>query len=450
MRCASNLIYYYGPMKASILNKAKSRLWNSPLKLRLASGAFWGVAATACARGLILVSSFFVARILGREGFGEWGIVQTTVGMIGVLAGFGLGVTATKYIAEFRKQDPARAGRIIGLSTLITFTLGSIGAVAFWILSPWLAARTLNAPHLTGALRVGALYLFFIAIDEAQKGTLAGFEEFRLITKITFWTGIVSVPMMLAGIYWGGLKGGVGALSLNMAVTWLWNLRAIHAVAKRQGICISYAEGWKERSIIWTFCVPAFLGQSLTIPVNWALAAFLAHQAGGYKELGLFNAANQWRGVLLYLPYAAGRIILPVMTDLHSSAETERLKKAYRGITLFFLALTGAGFATVSLCSRIILKGYGPAFVGGEKVMIVLAFTAVAGTLLFINNQLLYSTNKIWYSVLSNAAVSVVLLGTAFFLIPRHGALGLALTLAIGTLCEAFWKMSFLKANKWI
>ncbi|MDQ3920568.1 MAG: oligosaccharide flippase family protein, partial [Acidobacteriota bacterium] len=57
------------------------------------------------------------ARCLGRKGYGELGIIQSTVGMFQVFAGFGLGLTATKYVAEFKRQNPERAGHIIAVST---------------------------------------------------------------------------------------------------------------------------------------------------------------------------------------------------------------------------------------------------------------------------------------------------------------------------------------------
>src|ERR1022692_3038167 len=42
-------------------------------------------------------------------------MIQSTVGMLGIFAGLGLGITATKYVAELRSHDPERAGRIIAL-----------------------------------------------------------------------------------------------------------------------------------------------------------------------------------------------------------------------------------------------------------------------------------------------------------------------------------------------
>ena len=53
-------------------------------------------------------------------------MIQSTVGMFGVFAGFGLGLTATKHVAEFRQSDPERDGLIIGLSALIAIGTGGL------------------------------------------------------------------------------------------------------------------------------------------------------------------------------------------------------------------------------------------------------------------------------------------------------------------------------------
>ena len=79
----------------------KARITKSPLALRLAQGAFWSLSGAVLARGLGLLATIFVARLLGKEGFGALGLIQSTVGMFGVVAGFGMGMTATKNIAEF-------------------------------------------------------------------------------------------------------------------------------------------------------------------------------------------------------------------------------------------------------------------------------------------------------------------------------------------------------------
>ena len=101
-------------------------LRHDSLSGRFARGAFWALLGTAIAQGLHLVSSLAVARLLGKVGFGELGMINSTVGMFGVFAGLGLGLTATKYIAELRLRDPERAGRILGLSYLMAMVSGGL------------------------------------------------------------------------------------------------------------------------------------------------------------------------------------------------------------------------------------------------------------------------------------------------------------------------------------
>jgi len=108
-------VYTYCP---SFLRPALDRIESSPIGYRLARGVFWSMAGAVISRSLMLAATVLVARMLGKTGFGELGMIRTTVGMFGVFAGFGLGLTATKHVAEFRRSDPDRAGRIIGLSGL--------------------------------------------------------------------------------------------------------------------------------------------------------------------------------------------------------------------------------------------------------------------------------------------------------------------------------------------
>ena len=53
-------------------------------------------------RALSLAAAILVARTLGKVVYGELGIIQSTVGMFGTLAGFGMGTTSSKFVAEFR------------------------------------------------------------------------------------------------------------------------------------------------------------------------------------------------------------------------------------------------------------------------------------------------------------------------------------------------------------
>ena len=175
------------------------RLASSPLASRLAQGFFWTLAGTAVARAFTLLSSILVARLLGKLGLGELGMVQNTVGIFSALAGLSMGLTATKYVAQYREEDPARAGAIVRLSILVAFWSGLLMTLAMLLLAPWFATHTLAAPHLAPVLRLGSLLLLLGAVNGAQNGALAGFEAFRSIARINLAVGVFTLPTMLLG-----------------------------------------------------------------------------------------------------------------------------------------------------------------------------------------------------------------------------------------------------------
>ena len=96
-----SLVIPYLPVFA---RNAAYRIKASPLGYRLANGAFWSVSGAVASKGMMLVASIVVARMLTREVYGELGIIRSTVNMFVVFASFGMGMTATKYVAELREQ----------------------------------------------------------------------------------------------------------------------------------------------------------------------------------------------------------------------------------------------------------------------------------------------------------------------------------------------------------
>jgi O-antigen/teichoic acid export membrane protein len=89
----------------------------------LAKGSFWSFTGTAAGKFIVLLTGIICARILGKEMFGELGIVRSTFNMFIVVGASGIGVTATRYISAYRKSDPNHAASIYRLSTTFSFAI---------------------------------------------------------------------------------------------------------------------------------------------------------------------------------------------------------------------------------------------------------------------------------------------------------------------------------------
>ncbi|MHC4619367.1 MAG: oligosaccharide flippase family protein [Planctomycetota bacterium] len=128
---------------AFLQEKLTEQLPANSSRRRFAKGAFWSVAAAVVSQGMRFLAFVIVARSLGKTVFGELGMIQHTVGLFGVSAGLRLGLTATKHVAEFRSADPARAGRIIALSSVTALISGGLLGIAVFFASPYLARQGL-------------------------------------------------------------------------------------------------------------------------------------------------------------------------------------------------------------------------------------------------------------------------------------------------------------------
>ena len=78
------------------------RIKQSDIGKRLVSGASWSLIGTASAKFLVLVSGIICARILGKVEYGELGMVRSTISLFVAIGSAGLGLTASKYISEYR------------------------------------------------------------------------------------------------------------------------------------------------------------------------------------------------------------------------------------------------------------------------------------------------------------------------------------------------------------
>lgn len=434
-----SLVSAYCP---SFLRPLFNRIESSPIGYRLAKGVFWSMAGTVISRGLMLVASVLVARMLGKAGYGELGMIQSTVGMFGVFAGFGMGLTATKHVAEFRQSDPDRAGRIIGLSGLFAMLTGGLMALGLFIFAPWLAEHTINATHLAGVLRIGALILFINALNGAQTGALSGFEAFKTIAHVNLFVGLVSFPILVCGAHFGGLTGAVWALAINLCFNLLLNHMALRKEARRYSVPFSFRDCGREWSVLWKFSLPAVLAGSMVGPVNWACNAMLVNRPDGYGEMGIFSAANQWFALLMFLPCILGGVVLPVLSDQLGQNNTKQsMKTLVLAIKMNLLIVTPL-VLVASIASPYIMSLYGEGFGDGWPTLVVVLMTAGLLAVQTPVGQIIAASGRMWIGFVMNMGWALIfILGT--LLLVDNGSLGLATARMLSYIAHATWTFGF-------
>ncbi len=408
----------------AVVTSLIDRIRRSELAMRIAAGGFWIMTGAVVGKTIGLVTSVILARFLGKEKLGEYGMVYSTIGMFQTFAGFGLGVTATRYVAQFRKEQPERAAGVMRLSLNASVVTGAFFAILLFALAPMIAAKTLAAPHLAGLVRISSVVLFLVALDGAQTGILAGLESFRAVAFINVVYGVLNLIVMVCGAMAAGLLGAVVALCVSQFIKFALNRVVLLKEARRCGLTGSACRAGDLLPILWAFSVPALLSGLLVDPVGWASNAILVNQPDGYSEMGILGATSSWYAAITFVPSSLTALALPVLSDLLGRGRTDQFSKVLKLKVLLFGMLALAAALPIALLSKPIMGLYGDAFVSGSHVLEMTAVAAVMVAILAPLSSAISSAGKMWFGLFMNLIWAVAYLGMSFWWIPGWGALG--------------------------
>jgi O-antigen/teichoic acid export membrane protein len=380
-----------------------------------------------------LVTSILLARILGKDSFGKLGIIISTINLFSLVGSFGLGATATKYVAEYRQKHPERAGRVLALSSVVAWVTGLLSASAILILAPYLANHSLAKPELLQALRICAPLVLLTAVNGAQTGALSGFESFKDLAVTGIFFTIATLPLQAVGAWKWGIEGALWGQVAGLVLNGLLNFRVLLRNARDHRVVLSFSEWKAERWVLWSFSFPTVLSGLLILPVNWFCAALLVRQPHGFAEMAGVTAGNQWRGLVAFLPALLATVCFPIAASLPKDGRFRKI--ALRGLALNYGAGLAACLLVVPFRSRI-LAMYGPNFGSAGPVLVLLMLAGV----LEGGNEILFRAllilDKGWWRFISNGLWGAVMLFLSWRWIPTRGALGLASATVVAVVCH--------------
>ena len=419
----------------------RERLKTGSLGHRLAKSSFWNLAGSVAGRLVSLPSGVLLARLLGRHDYGELGMIYSSIEPFGIFGGFSLGLTAAKYIGEFKRRDPQRAGRILAMSNLTAYFTGGIVSIILFLFSAQIAAGPLAAPHLVVPLRISALVLFLNCVDGAQIGGLAGFEAFNHLARLQLLKGALNLPCFVGGYYLGKLPGILWGLAVSRFIGLVLNRIYLNREARKAGVPLILLGFKSELGILWRFSVPAFFAGLMVTPVNWFCSTLLVHQPNGYREMGAYNAANQWFAMLLFIPTALATGIVPILSDTLGEKDFKRSKKVLNFMLKLNAAVIIPCVLVLSLLAPYVMRIYGRDYKDAWPTLIVLLVTSGIYALLTPVGEIIAAAGRMWLGFGTNIAWAAVLIVATFFLV-RWGSFGFASARLIAYFLHSLWSFT--------
>lgn len=416
--------------------------YSSSLGRRFVGGAAWSVFGAVLTSGINLLTLVVVARYLGKESYGKFLLIQSTLGSVGVLAGFGVGAAASKFSAEFRKSDTPKLARILALSERVVIAFSFFLMILLVVCSEWLSEVVLKSSTLAAPLSISAMAVFFTAIDGYQKSVLVGFEAMKQYFQGSVIGVLSGVPVMIFSASNFGLEGVCWSLVLSAMLQAFLSRFQMNRQLRAAGLSGMGENCGAEYLIIWKFAFPALLASSMLLPAHWSVNALLVRSSGGFGEVAVQGIAMQWFNLIMFVPGTAGRVVLPILTEHVSNKDHGGSVKiiAYAMAANALVALPVA--LAVAFFSSAVMEMYGQGFGDKNWALVIAVFVAVLVAVISPVGNLIAASSRMWLGFFMNAGWAAIYIFAAWFWI-EFGAIGALSALALAYVFHSLWTVFF-------
>ena len=400
--------------------------------MRFQTGIAYYTIGAVFNQGSTFAVNIVVAHLLGRQIFGEYAMVQSTLLALGVIAQMAAAYTVLKYVAEFRSTDRDRAGRILTLLSAFSAILAGIATLALLFLAPWLAGYVLKAPGLGPVLATGSAVLLFTTLNGSLMGTLAGLECFRRLATVLVWSGLVYLFVCTGSAWLGGLNGAVAGQAFAGLFQFVFLAVAMRKECSLRGIKIHVTGSTQEWRVIVKFMLPGAMAGITSMPALWLANTFLVRQPDGYSQMAIYSASSNLMMAILFLPNIANYVGMSLINHYKGAGQEAEYRRTFWTNLSLSTTIVILGTFVLAVFGADLLRIFGIDFKDGYPVLFILLPATIAQGFGLAMYQIIQSHAKMWLSLLAIALPrDMLMVGFAFLLIPTHGAKGLASAYAI-------------------
>lgn len=349
----------------------------------------WALIGNVANKGLALIAGIVIARFLGKETFGEYGAIKNALLYIAVFSTYGIGFSATKYVSQAHGNNDSQLSLIIKAAHIITLCFSGIMALLLIIFTEPLC-EYLELEDSTTLMRYTAVTVIFNALVTCQIGVLSGLKLFKNIAKINCISGIVTFVTSVVFTYFYSIDGAIFALLLSNVANCILNFFLIKKETKHIVKCDAPIFPMIRELV--KFSTPIALQESLFSVSYWA-GLLILMKMSGYGEVGLYSAAGQWAGVVLFIPSVLQNVMLS-----HLSGEQEKTHHSLmlkRMLAISFVS-TFIPFVVIMCSSSIIISFYGESFTGLSLVLNTAVFGTIIKCFVQVYIQEFISRGKAW------------------------------------------------------
>lgn len=387
------------------------------------SGISWTVASSGIERIISVGQTILIARFLGIEEYGRYGLIFGTVGFVASLAGLQLGLMSAVYVARFRTTNPRAAAGVIVFSESLSLALALVGLAVMMVAPEQAASWLLKDGSYASVMLPAGLLVLLSVIAGVQEGVLQGFEAFKTLA----WIRVVVSVFTLGLVVIAGQMGGLKAILLAVAGGWLLRSLVMLVMQRRlwprHGIRFSLAAMMSQRRLLFDFSVPSVLATIGNGFGSWYGTYLLSRLPGGFHDVAIATVGSQWRSPVMFLTASLAAVAIPLISRSTELSHRD-VGRVHRANLWSNLTVAIGACVVIAIGSSLILKAYGTGFGDRRFAFLLIVISVIPQSHATVFFQYLVGSGQMWRQLIYLSFLTVSLVGGYWIAIPRAGVIG--------------------------
>ncbi|MFG1930076.1 lipopolysaccharide biosynthesis protein [Mycobacterium sp. NPDC048908] len=392
-----------------------------------ARNTFLGFVSGAATSLAAFIGNAIAARLLGSDGMGVIAYAVWCINVAATIAGLGIGLVLQRFIPNLRAEDKNDAADgLIGATARLSIVATLVGGLLLFGWLYWPGSTAMAAPSQTSRTVLVALVLAsFICkqMADVYLAYLRGEQRFGDFARLSSLSALLKLSVTVLGAWLFGVAGVLAAFIAASLIpaSGIWQMLREKARV-----------GTELRRHVMRFALTGWLAAVISGLV-WGRTeiVFLEHYAG-ISAVGIFAAAAMLTDMAMQLPPLFLAALLPYFSEQHGLGAHDQIRRMYRTMTgILGLLVVPSCVGIAAIAPVLVPLLFGTDFADAVPVATVLLVAAAVTAVSTTTANLIYSTGKIGFLLISNAfgLVGTIVLG--FLVIPRFGLMGAAWSRAI-------------------
>jgi O-antigen/teichoic acid export membrane protein len=400
----------------------------SELRFLLKHSSIYGT-GVILSRAVAFLMLPLYTRHLTLSDYGVLDLVETTTGLVGIVAGLGIVTSISRFYYEYDAEQDRR--RLISTIFILIVAFSFVLLVSANLAAPVLARLILNDAKYALYFQVAfAGLLMGILVDVGQSYLRILYKSvlFISLSIASLVVGVALNVVFIAHFHYGVL----GILSTSLIVRLLVGIPLTAAILYQTGLRFSR----RDAMAVLRYSTPLLPAMMGTAFMNYADRYFVKHYVS-IADVGVYGLANKLGGVLHAL-VTSPFIMTFEARRFHIAKDRPNAPAVFRAVfdgfffVLLFLSLTLSVFTPEIM----VAMTTPPYYRAGPLVPLLLLNMLIFGMKYHVDFGILHS-QKTHYYMWVNVMTALVQFASLFLLVRPFGVLGAALASTISVLVNS-------------